>query len=285
MNISSSHLSTVSNATLSNVTESTRPHFHPSSTNTSHSPALDNTPPSPLINPTYTKPTFSPHSIDSSVANAEAINQENEDEPKDDTQQVAVINGKEKKQATEQGSNEAYSDAELDKIEAMKKRDIEVSAHERAHSAVGGQHAGAPSYTYKTGPDGVKYAVSGEVSIDTSPVAGDPQATLQKAQKIKAAALAPADPSAQDRKVAAKAQQMAMQARHDILTEINSEESEIKQASVSYQASVPEHFTGSQYLSGDHAREQLMSERNIHINHVYQNSGHVDANSTFKVQA
>lgn len=37
---------------------------------------------------------------------------------------------------------------------------------------------------YKTGPDGVKYAVSGEVLIDTSRVPGDPQATLQKAQLI-----------------------------------------------------------------------------------------------------
>jgi hypothetical protein len=55
--------------------------------------------------------------------------------------------------------------------------------------------------------------VGGEVSIDSSPVANDPQATLTKAQQIQAAALAPANPSAQDRAVAASAARMAIEAR------------------------------------------------------------------------
>ncbi len=60
------------------------------------------------------------------------------------------------------------------------------------------------------------FAVGGEVSIDTSPVPGDPGATLQKARRIRQAALAPADPSAQDMRVAARASQMALEARAEL---------------------------------------------------------------------
>jgi hypothetical protein len=54
--------------------------------------------------------------------------------------------------------------------------------------------------------------VGGDVSIDTSAVAGNPQATLAKAQQIMAAALAPADPSGQDLAVAGQAAAMEAQA-------------------------------------------------------------------------
>ncbi|MFN3239472.1 MAG: putative metalloprotease CJM1_0395 family protein [Pseudomonadales bacterium] len=101
-------------------------------------------------------------------------------------------------------------------VEQLKARDREVRAHEAAHAAVGGQYAGAPTYTYQRGPNGVSYAVGGEVSISTSEIAGDPEATLQKALQVQRAALAPAEPSAQDRKVAAQASQMAAQARIDL---------------------------------------------------------------------
>jgi hypothetical protein len=96
-------------------------------------------------------------------------------------------------------------------------RDREVRAHEQAHVAAGGALiTSGPSYTYQTGPDRRRYAVGGEVGIDTSPVRGDPEATLGKAARIVAAALAPAQPSAQDYRVAGQAQQMAGQARVEI---------------------------------------------------------------------
>ncbi|TQV72945.1 hypothetical protein FLL45_15900 [Aliikangiella marina] len=101
-------------------------------------------------------------------------------------------------------------------VDELKRTDLEVKAHERAHAAVGGQYAGAPSYTYTTGPDGKRYAIAGEVSIDTSRVPGDPQATIQKMQQVQRAALAPADPSGQDLKVAAIAGQIANQARVEL---------------------------------------------------------------------
>jgi hypothetical protein len=99
-------------------------------------------------------------------------------------------------------------------LQQLRQRDAEVRAHEQAHVAAGGQYvtAGA-SYTYETGPDGRQYAVGGEVSIDTSPVPGNPEQTEQKAQTIRRAALAPASPSTQDVKVATSAAQMEIEAR------------------------------------------------------------------------
>ena len=103
-------------------------------------------------------------------------------------------------------------------VEELKLRDREVRAHEAAHAAAAGQHArGGPSYTYQRGPDGVQYAVGGEVPIDVSPVPNDPQATIQKALTIRRAALAPADPSGADRQIAARASAMAAQARQELV--------------------------------------------------------------------
>jgi len=108
---------------------------------------------------------------------------------------------------------------DLELIRTLSQREAEVHAHENAHSAVGGQYAGSASYTYQRGPDGVNYAVGGEVSIDVSAIPGDPAATLQKMQLVQRAALAPAEPSAQDRKVAALAAQQANQARAELATQ------------------------------------------------------------------
>ncbi|WP_303620985.1 putative metalloprotease CJM1_0395 family protein, partial [Methylogaea oryzae] len=69
------------------------------------------------------------------------------------------------------------------------------------------------SFSYERGPDGQQYAVGGEVSIDTSPVPNDPEATARKAEQIRRAALAPANPSGQDISVAAAASQMQAQAQ------------------------------------------------------------------------
>ncbi len=95
-------------------------------------------------------------------------------------------------------------------------RDLEVRQHEMAHQAAGGGHTGAVSYTFERGPDGRMYAVGGEVSIDTSAAGGDPQATLEKAEAIIRAAMAPAEPSAQDYRVAASARAMAAEARAEL---------------------------------------------------------------------
>lgn len=103
-------------------------------------------------------------------------------------------------------------------IEVLVARDREVRAHEQAHAAVGGQYAGSPVYTYERGPDGVAYAVGGEVSISTGAIPGDPEATLAKARQVRRAAQAPAEMSQQDRLVAAAAARMEMEALTQIMT-------------------------------------------------------------------
>ncbi len=98
-------------------------------------------------------------------------------------------------------------------VEKLRKRDQEVKAHERAHMAAGaGVVMGGANYKYEHGPDGKMYAVGGEVKIDASKE-NDPEATIRKMQQVKKAALAPAQPSAKDRSVAAQAAQIEAEAR------------------------------------------------------------------------
>jgi hypothetical protein len=108
--------------------------------------------------------------------------------------------------------------AQLDRqaIAELSGRDADVRSHEQAHASVGGAYAGSPSFTLQRGPDGKSYAVGGEVGIDVSAVANDPAATISKMEVVMRAALAPADPSAQDLRVAAQAQGLAAAARAEL---------------------------------------------------------------------
>ena len=98
----------------------------------------------------------------------------------------------------------------------LAQRDREVKNHERIHASIGGSFASAPHFSYQKGPDGQLYAVEGDVRIDTSAVAGDPRATLEKAQVIIRAALSVPEPSVQDKRVAAQARAMATEASAEI---------------------------------------------------------------------
>jgi hypothetical protein len=112
-------------------------------------------------------------------------------------------------------------------IAQLRARDAEVRAHEHAHiAAAGGVAVAGASYSYVRGPDGKLYAVGGEVSIDTSPVPGNPEQTIAKSQKIRRAALAPANPSAQDMRVAARAVQMEQEARAELRKQEQEEKAE-----------------------------------------------------------
>jgi len=148
------------------------------------------------------------------------------------------------------------TEEEQEVVEELRARDAEVRRHEAAHAAAGGQYAGSPTFSYQTGPDGRRYAVGGSVSIDTAPVKGDPEATIRKAQQIKAAATAPAEPSSQDRRVAAQAEALAQQARAELAAE-GREEREAGQAEASGAAAggpaVPAGVGGEDAGSGDAA--------------------------------
>ncbi|MCG8510376.1 MAG: hypothetical protein MI741_14205 [Rhodospirillales bacterium] len=124
-----------------------------------------------------------------------------------------------------QGRNSAnpldLSKEEEAQVRELQKVDREVRQHEQAHAAVGGPYAGNPTYQFVRGPDGRFYAVSGQVSIDTSPAAS-PEATIRKMDVVIRAALAPADPSPQDHAVAAEARQT----RNEAVAEKRAEERE-----------------------------------------------------------
>ncbi len=122
------------------------------------------------------------------------------------------------------GDGELTAEEEA-QVRELQQRDAEVRAHEQAHlSAAGGHARGGASYDYQTGPDGRRYAVGGEVQIDTSAVPDDPQATIQKMQQLISAALAPASPSAQDRAVAAQARQAISEAQSQLNSPDESEQ-------------------------------------------------------------
>ena len=178
------------------------------------------------------------NTVDAAGANATNISgsqgteqQDTQDQTSTDKKQAETAQNK-----ASQGDDQAQREADqvqhrqeqqqkpdLDIIRQLSQRDNEVRAHEQAHSSVGGQYAGSAQYSYQRGPDGVNYAVGGEVPIDVGAISGDPRATLEKMQLVQRAALAPAEPSSQDRRVAALASQQANQARAEIVS--NSRES------------------------------------------------------------
>ena len=112
---------------------------------------------------------------------------------------------------------------EQERVEQLKKRDREVRRHEQAHLRAAGSLAeGGAQFEFTRGPDGKLYAVSGSVSIDTSKE-GDPEENLEKGQRIVRAAMAPADPSAEDLQVAAKGRRIQMEARQKLRQQQNKE--------------------------------------------------------------
>ena len=148
----------------------------------------------------------------------------------DDEQQEQQSKG-----GSEEASEQEQQDqeAEQQQIEELKARDREVRLHEQAHARVGGQYAGSPTYEYQRGPDGNNYAVGGQVMIDVAEVPNDPKATIDKMQTVRAAALAPAEPSGADRAIAADATQKMASAQADLAQKVISGDEEAESESVS----------------------------------------------------
>ncbi|QBL08125.1 hypothetical protein E0Z06_00670 [Rheinheimera sp. D18] len=151
----------------------------------------------------------------------QAIDGRGEREP--DPEQQGDDAKREEEQAAQRDTQQQQAEQqEQQKIQQLKSRDQEVKIHEQAHAALGGSHAGSPSYSYELGPDGKRYAVDGEVQIDISPIPGDPQATIQKMQQVRAAALAPGEPSSADRRIAVQAAQQQTQAQAELVKQTSS---------------------------------------------------------------
>lgn len=122
-----------------------------------------------------------------------------------------------KAEQSKTGQPQELTDEEKQQVEQLKSRDREVRQHEQAHmSAAGAAAQGGAHYEYTRGPDGQQYATGGEVSLS---VGGGrtPQEMLSNAQQVRRAALAPANPSGQDRRVAAEASQVEQRARMEMV--------------------------------------------------------------------
>lgn len=122
------------------------------------------------------------------------------------------------------GAEQELEPEEKELLAEMQSRDREVRSHEEAHKAAAGNlAAGGPSYETETGPDGNEYAVGGEVQIQLRS-GSTPEETIRLAQQARRAALAPAQPSAQDQAVAAEASQREAQARAEAYKQTSEQE-------------------------------------------------------------
>ncbi len=148
-------------------------------------------------------------------------------------------------------SQVTLTESEQRQVQQLAGRDREVRAHEQAHlSAAGSRATSGASFAYTDGPDGKRYATGGEVSVDTSPVQGDPEATLRAAELIQRAALAPAAPSAQDRTVAAAANAMAQVASAE-LSQQRVAESQVRVSGSSESESKSPSLEGATEMTGE----------------------------------
>lgn len=129
---------------------------------------------------------------------------------------------------TSGSGNDAEEQKNQQEVQRLKAREAKVIAHESAHKSAGGAVTGAVTYQYTTGPDGKRYITGGEVSISIQG-GSTPEQTISNMEQVIRAALAPADPSPQDRAVASQAAAVEQQAKQE-QTAIKNEETKEKQA-------------------------------------------------------
>ena len=123
-------------------------------------------------------------------------------------------------------SEEKLEQPEIKKqIDELKRTEQEVITHEQAHKAAGPDVTGAVSYPYSTGPDDQRYIVGGEVPIQMKE-GSTHEETIRILETVQRAALAPAEPSPQDLRVAASAAAQIQQTRSEMLKEYGIKEVE-----------------------------------------------------------
>lgn len=104
------------------------------------------------------------------------------------------------------------------RLAEMRARDQKVRDQEAAQARAAAPYAGATRYEFETGPDGRRYAVSGETKLDVSAPRGDAEDIARKMEQLQAAALAADDLSVEDRRVLAEARKQRLEAQTDIIT-------------------------------------------------------------------
>jgi len=164
------------------------------------------------------------------------------------------------------------TDDEQKKIDQLKKRDLEVKNHERAHASIGGRYAGAPHYQYETGPNGTRYATDGEVAIDLTEVNNDPQATIDKMKQVYRAALAPREPSSADRGIASQAQQSITNARSDLS---NIKDSQTEQSPLQPNSEANGHFNKQS--------RNIQTPQDIQNINAYRQANNISKNTLYQL--
>jgi hypothetical protein len=151
-----------------------------------------------------------------------------------------------KKTAETKANGEKLTAEEQTQVTKLEARDQEVRTHEAAHlAAAGGLARGGASYSYQQGPDGKQYAVGGEVSLDSGG-GSTPEETISKARQIRAAALAPAEPSGQDLSVASSSQLLEASALREL---VQNRQAESAQGAPKAARSAGQHMMASAFAS------------------------------------
>ena len=175
---------------------------------------------------------------------------------------------KQKQQKEQKVAEQEQQDAE--QIKELKARDTEVRIHEQAHATVGGQYAGSPSYEYQRGPDGTNYAVGGEVQIDVAEINGDPQATIEKMKTVRAAALAPEEPSGADRSIAADATQKLVAAQAELANQSDDDDADSGKSTFKIHNEYAEDSAAQSSETKTAKRDVEVDERAARIANFYQ---------------
>jgi hypothetical protein len=104
-------------------------------------------------------------------------------------------------------------------VDELRRADQQVRSAALLQTSVGGSVVTTgPQYSYTTGPDGRRYAVSGSVGFDTAKVL-KPQGNIDKGELLQRAALAPPNPSPYDHQVAAVGAGLEADGRSDLLSQ------------------------------------------------------------------
>lgn len=182
---------------------------------------IGNNPFNPYINVDYSSRA---NAQQQAVSNQQGVQQDTRGVEKNESSNESKNNQDQTNKNTTQLTNE-----EMSHLSELRNIDSKVRSHEAAHQS-GPAAAGGASFTYAKGPDGVMYAVAGEVPVRIE-TGSNPQETISNLQGVVSTALAPADPSPQDIAIASKARVMMMKAQQELAQEIQEKVSNTKEYS------------------------------------------------------
>lgn len=149
--------------------------------------------------------TFDPRILDEVQSRAEHEQRARRMQVEIDTIVRAEAEAKSRGAAVNGNGHTAREEAVIRELERI---DRDVREHEMQHYYAGQPFATFPEYFQVTAPNGRPYAISGITRMDASEIAGDRDATILKLETLLRAALAPPEPSEEDKRIAAALEQL-----------------------------------------------------------------------------